>query len=121
MKILILDDSLDALDLLAMKLEDEGHTVLTFSDQMKALDALTEGKVDLIITDLEMPGMDGYKFSEAARLISKAPIVLHTGHISPERRFPISSVVEKLDFESLKKEVRKVELSTWPVDRSCDI
>ena len=48
-------------------------------DQAIAWIDLGRNKIDLIITDLEMPRMNGIKFAEKVRPLTDAPIVLVTG------------------------------------------
>jgi two-component system chemotaxis response regulator CheY len=45
----------------------QGFEVITASDGMDALEKLPKGKVDLIITDLNMPNMDGYELIRTLR------------------------------------------------------
>lgn len=61
---LVVDD--DALNrtILAVALEQQGHTVLLAPDGGAALEVLASEQVDLVITDIEMPVMDGYALLE---------------------------------------------------------
>ena len=67
--ILIVDDSPTAVKFMAYSLKSKGYTVISACDGMDALEklsTLTE-EVDLIITDLNMPNLDGYGLIEAVR------------------------------------------------------
>jgi CheY-like chemotaxis protein len=57
--ILIVDDEEDILELLSVILCDEGHQVLTASNGVEALGILAKEKIDLVITDIRMPQMNG--------------------------------------------------------------
>lgn len=57
--ILVVDDSAVSQRLLTYTLQRNGYTVVTASDGCEALGVLANTEVDLVITDLEMPGMDG--------------------------------------------------------------
>ncbi|MCG8390145.1 MAG: response regulator [Cytophagales bacterium] len=59
MKVLVVDDSESIRELVGMTLESEGYQVHKSADGVEALDHLTSTEVDLVITDLNMPNMDG--------------------------------------------------------------
>jgi len=58
-RILVVEDELDALDMLAVLLEDEGYEVIPAHNGREGLDALKRSRVDLIVTDVMMPFMSG--------------------------------------------------------------
>ncbi len=58
-KILAVDDSKTMRDMVAFALRSAGFDVTEAEDGRKALDQLGSVKVDLVITDLNMPNMDG--------------------------------------------------------------
>jgi len=61
MKILIVDDNKQNLLLLEAMLKGGGHAVVSAGNGIEALEILGKEKVDLIISDILMPGMDGFK------------------------------------------------------------
>ncbi|HSI08540.1 MAG TPA: PAS domain S-box protein [Rariglobus sp.] len=61
MNILIVDDHSANRKLLAVTLEAEGHTTLEAADGVAALQILVREKIDAVISDVLMPGMDGYR------------------------------------------------------------
>ena len=79
-RILILDDNKSILELLKSELEEMGFEVWSYTCPSDALTDMIHNKMDLIITDLEMPQMDGLSFAKRARLIHKMPIFLFTGN-----------------------------------------
>ena len=78
--ILAVDDDHLVLFNTAEMLRDLGHTVLEASSGQAALNVLSEGKVDLLITDQVMPKMTGAQLVEAAsRARPPVPAILATG------------------------------------------
>lgn len=79
--ILIADDEKNIRNGLQLALEDEGYTVLLASDGKEAWNTITAKSVDLLITDLRMPGMSG---QELLKRVSSSyptmPVVILTGH-----------------------------------------
>jgi CheY-like chemotaxis protein len=65
-RILLVDDDRQSLEMLSEYLADEGYTVETAPDGLSALAKLSAFHADVVVTDLEMPGMDGL---ELIRLI----------------------------------------------------
>jgi two-component system chemotaxis response regulator CheY len=66
-KILAVDDTKLMRDMLAKCLRDGGHDVVSASDGKEALDKLREFRPAFVVTDLNMPVMDGLEFIEQAR------------------------------------------------------
>src|SRR5258707_11436190 len=62
--ILIVDDSPDNLQLLCDLLEDQGHRAVLVSEGSLALAAAQKEPPDLILLDVNMPGMNGYEVCE---------------------------------------------------------
>lgn len=77
--ILVVDDDAALLDALALAFEDDGHDVLTAPDGVRGWAMATDRDPALIVSDVNMPGMDGFtlcrKLREAGRDV---PIVLLT-------------------------------------------
>ena len=67
MNVLIADDQPLNRKLLTMQLESEGHTVIEASNGAEALSLLDSRPVDLIISDILMPVIDGYRFCAEVR------------------------------------------------------
>lgn len=57
--VLVVDDSPVSQRLLGYTLQRQGHTVIMASDGHEALEQLKQRLVDLVISDLAMPGIDG--------------------------------------------------------------
>lgn len=72
--ILVVDDLEQNVKLLEAKLLSEYYTVVTANNGIKALEALTQNKVDLVLLDVMMPEMDGF---EACNKIKSNPETTH--------------------------------------------
>ena len=84
--ILTVDDASTMRKVIALALAGAGHDVIEAEDGVAAL-ALIQGRhVDLVITDVNMPRMDGIEFTRQARTMSqfaKTPILLLTTESDP--------------------------------------
>jgi PAS domain S-box-containing protein len=81
MNLLIVDDNLINLKLLRAQLEAEGHVVFEAHDGVDALALLERQRVDVVISDILMPRMDGYRLCYEIRKHARLrdlPIILHT-------------------------------------------
>ncbi|MGE4443108.1 MAG: sigma-54-dependent transcriptional regulator, partial [Desulfomicrobium sp.] len=65
--ILIIDDEKNYLLVLEAILEEEGYTVTALGDPVMAMTFLDESEVDVVITDMKMPGMTGQQVLETVR------------------------------------------------------
>jgi CheY-like chemotaxis protein len=80
-KILALDDEPISLKAVEHALERAHLRSLSFSDPLAAMAALKKESFDLIITDVNMPGMDGFEFCEKLRLVpghGETPVIFVT-------------------------------------------
>ncbi|MGI8825167.1 MAG: response regulator [Chloroflexota bacterium] len=85
--VLIIDDSPTAVPELRSLLESEGYEVLTALRAEEALDTLRSAKVDLIITEALLPGMDGFdlvRHLKANERWAIIPIIMLTVRSAPE-------------------------------------
>ncbi|MGD8536969.1 MAG: response regulator, partial [Candidatus Aminicenantes bacterium] len=57
--ILVVDDSQDTLEVLQRNLTSKGYSVLTSTGAIEAIKILESTPIDLVITDLKMPEVDG--------------------------------------------------------------
>lgn len=67
-RILVVDDQEDILQTTALILRKDGHDVVTASDGIAALETARSAGPDLILLDIEMPGMDGWETLRLLRL-----------------------------------------------------
>jgi two-component system chemotaxis sensor kinase CheA len=88
-RILIAEDSVTARVLIKNILESAGFEVKAAVDGAEALSIIKTEEFDLLLSDVEMPRMDGFKLTETIRSIEKykdLPIVLCTSRGSREDR-----------------------------------
>jgi CheY-like chemotaxis protein len=71
MEILVVDDNEEYRSLLKEALYSSGYTVYTAKDGIAACEILTSSEIDLIISDVQMPKMDGVKFHQFTREIER--------------------------------------------------
>ncbi len=67
MDILLVDDNEDYLRLVEEALGESGYRVHTAQDGLQGCEVLTNTDIDLIISDIKMPGFDGFKLHAFAR------------------------------------------------------
>jgi two-component system cell cycle sensor histidine kinase/response regulator CckA len=85
--VLVVDDESLVLTMAETILSDFGYNVLTASNGQKALNVLNQPgtKVDLVITDLVMPGMGGRELMERIRQLDPGlPVMPTSGYVLPE-------------------------------------
>ena len=93
-KILLVDDEQDMVYAVKMQLEADGFRVLTAPDGQEGLDKARKEKPDLIILDLMLPRIDGYKVCRMLKFDEKyknIPVIIYTARAQ--------EVDEKLGYE----------------------
>ena len=86
--ILIAEDSITSRMLLKNILETAGYGVKTAVDGADALETLASEQIDLLVSDVQMPRMDGFELTAKIRsdeTLSELPVVLVTALGSPEQ------------------------------------
>ena len=85
-KILLVDDNEAFLELFLSLSDNENCDILTSNSAKNALDILNNEQVSLIITDVQMPGMNGLElFTKAQDLYPHIPVILITAYGSTEQ------------------------------------
>jgi two-component system response regulator CpxR len=80
--ILCVDDNEQALSIRKVMLETRGYRVLACTNGHAALDLFCQGGVDLVLTDLLMPGLDGANLISKVKDVSpETPAILFSGKI----------------------------------------
>lgn len=121
-RILLVDDEENARMALSRLLAKEGYLVDTVSNGYEALDHLREHEVNLIVTDINMPEMDGISFlREVNRCFPGSNVIMITAYGGVE------SYIEAINlgaFEYINKPVKIEELKSilhkifWESDQS---
>ncbi len=85
-KALVIDDDVTMLELLKFQLQAEGFTVSTADRGQKGIDLIKENDFDIILTDLNLPDIDGIEMVKKSKEFSPATeIIMITGHGSTEK------------------------------------
>ncbi len=83
--LLLVDDEEQFLSTTKMLLERRGVNATTCSNGFDALEILNERRVDVVVLDIKMPGIDGMDvLSKIKRLHPEVEVILLTGHASVE-------------------------------------
>jgi CheY-like chemotaxis protein len=83
LRILVVEDTLENMDLICLLLEQEGHQVYRAYDGVEGLKSAFQLQPDLILLDLALPEKDGWRVAEElkADLITKSiPIIAISAH-----------------------------------------
>jgi two-component system response regulator GlrR len=107
-RLLLVDDDPSLLRLMTLRLEGEGYQVISADCAETALTLLAKHPVDVVLSDLRMPGLDGMAlFDEIAKRSPGLPVVLMTAHGSiPEA----VAATQRGVFGFLTKPLNNVEL-----------
>lgn len=85
-KLLLADDSITIQKVVNLTFADEGIDVITFGDGDAALESIEEVKPDIVLADVNMPGLSGYQICELIRGNEGTrgiPVVLLVGSFEP--------------------------------------
>ncbi len=98
--LLCIDDEVAGLEVRKMVLESAGYSVLTAENGKTGLEIFASQRVDLVILDYAMPGMNGYDVAVAMRRLSPAiPILMLSAY------FPVpQEVFQAVDAYATKGE-----------------
>ena len=108
MKILLVDDDKMVLQTIGDFLERHGHDLRTAYDGAEALIQIKESTPDLVISDIQMPGMDGIDFLKAIReRFRDLPVILTTGYATVDTAI---SALRNRAYDYLKKPIQLEEL-----------
>ncbi|MBU0549207.1 MAG: response regulator [Candidatus Omnitrophica bacterium] len=86
-KILVIDDSELSLNITAQNLEQAGFSVFKVKNANIGLQKLREERIDMIVLDLILPGLDGFSFLSICKqesALKDIPVVVLTGRDSTE-------------------------------------
>jgi CheY-like chemotaxis protein len=99
LRVLVVDDHVDTLELVTIILGEYGTEVITAASATEALEAITQGargaiaplKPNILISDIAMPGVDGYSLIRKVRTLSseqggQIPAIALTAYASEDER-----------------------------------
>lgn len=89
MKILVVDDCQTTRKLLGLYLKSKGFAVATAENGLDAIEKLGTDTINLVLTDLNMPYMDGLELIRTLKAdpnLSAIPIIMVTTEADPEER-----------------------------------
>ena len=110
-RVLVVDDSIATRTLEKTLLESAGFTVHTASDGYKALDVLSTTACDVVISDIQMPNMDGFELTRTIKgrpAFSYLPVILITSLGSDEDK--ARGMAAGADAYIIKRELTQQEL-----------
>lgn len=111
-KILVVDDSPLVLAMVEDMLQDLNYEITTASNGKEACKAIENSRFNLVLTDLNMPGMDGIEFAQQAKASETCkfvPIVMLSSEDDAER---ISEAKQMGISTFLKKPIKETKLKT---------
>jgi PAS domain S-box-containing protein len=123
MRIFIVDDSADTVDMLRRLFEMDGAVVATASGAAEALRIAAEEDFDVILSDISMPGMDGFEFVRRLRVLARhkdVPVLAITGFgrtedvERAETEGFYSHVTKPIDVNVLVQTLRELPLKNQP-------
>jgi two-component system, chemotaxis family, sensor kinase CheA len=88
-RVLVVDDAMIVREVERSILEQAGYEVVTASDGVEALAALAEQHLDLVVTDIDMPRMDGLRLTAEVRgmpRLAHLPVILLSARTDEESR-----------------------------------
>lgn len=122
-QILVVDDEKKICEFLAVLLGREGYRVAAAHNAADALDCVGREPFDMVITDLKMPGMDGFELVTRLKALKPGlPVVMITGYATVETavralRHGVDDYVTKpFNIEELRKVVSR-SLQTARIER----
>lgn len=112
-RILIVDDEKHICELYKSELEDEGYSVQIAGDGKEALALVDSETPDLIVLDIQMPGMDGIEALEKILGRDKGiPVILNTAYSHYREDYTTwgadAYVVKSSDMTELKAEIKRL-------------
>lgn len=92
-RVLVVDDDAAVRELVAGFLQTCGHQVLRTADGVEARDVLNREHVQVVVTDLHMPRLDGFGLLEHVRALPcPVPVVMISGTWTTEERAQASAL-----------------------------
>jgi len=106
-QILVVDDEKGIRDSIQEAIQEAGYTCWTEASGDKALGFLEKKRVDIIIADVRMPGVNGFELTKVVKEKYDADVIIITGY---GRDFQYEEAIEKGASEFIVKPIRLREL-----------
>lgn len=115
-RILIVDDEPDMLKLLSMIIREKTpYEPVTTNNPLEALEMARQGRFDLVIADLKMPGLDGMELLEAIKRADEdIPVIIITAYGTVESAI---ETMRKGGFDFITKPFRKEQI-LYTIDKA---
>ena len=120
LRILVVDDTVDNQNLAKRILEKEGYSVEVAENGERAIEAVKNGRYDLIFMDVQMPVMDGFSATKEIRMLEKSknfsrtPIVALTAHaLVGYREKCLENEMDDYITKPLKKSILLQTVDKW--------
>jgi PAS domain S-box-containing protein len=110
LRVLVVDDDLGVCRSLRDLLVEEGCHVLVATDGLRALETLNRSVVDIVVSDVVMPDLDGYDLFMEIRRRGTTPVILMTGYYYDRDHVIKRSRLEGLESVIFKKPVDPTRL-----------
>jgi DNA-binding NtrC family response regulator len=115
-RVLLVDDDEEFLEVMSERLRNHGVDVSTSSSAMDALDLIEKELFDVVVLDLQMPGIDGIDTLQRIKeKREELQVILLTGHATVEKavesiKLGAMDFLEKpADFEILSEKIKKAK------------
>ena len=114
LRVLLVDDEPDAREMVAAILSEAGAEVITASGARQAFELVAQRKPDALISDISMPGEDGYELIRKVRTLTaeqggQVPAIALTAYARTQDRLKVLSAGYQMH---VPKPVEPVELAT---------
>ena len=114
--VLVVDEQPEIRNLMVEILKKRGYQVSTASDGHDALTQFALARPDLVITDLTMPGLNGYQLCRIILRISSVPVLVMSAQMGAEdmayRMGADAFIPKPFDLEDLWAEIEELLLET---------
>jgi len=124
----VVDDDLHVLEVIEARLSSSGFQVCMASGAQEALGILKDKKIDLIISDVKMPGMGGMDLLKSVKsLMPELPLIFLTAHgtipdaVSAVQAGAVDYLIKPFDGRDLINKIRKILKNSYNSSASGEI
>jgi CheY-like chemotaxis protein len=105
--VLVVDDNKEVREVTILMLDSLGYCVLGAADAIEALTIINSVRIDLLVSDVVMPGIDGFELARRARALRPGlPIIVMSGYTAMPSEAPRTS-----EFPILRKPFLRAEVA----------